>query len=344
MKVFITGGAGFIGINSAHYFLQKGDDVVIFDNFSRVGADDNVKWLSKATKKNFSVVKGDVCFNQKMMEKGIRGADLVLHLAGQVAVTTSVLNPREDFESNAFGTFNILEVLRLLKSKAVFIYSSSNKVYGELENLRITEGKTKYLLKDLPYGVSEEQGLDFHSPYGCSKGAGDQYVHDYSRIYDLNTIVFRQSCIYGPRQFGIEDQGWLAWFIIALTYNKKITIFGNGKQVRDILFVEDLVKAYDLAARKISKTKGRIYNIGGGPANAISIWLDLKPILEKLFDRKIEVSYKTWRPGDQSIYVSDIRRSRAEFGWKPTTSVDVGIKKLFNWISKNKEIFEKIHA
>lgn len=341
MRIFITGGAGFIGINSANYFIDKGWDVDILDNFSRAGARSNIKWL-KEKKKKFSVVEGDVRFDHEKLRKGVKNADLVIHLAGQVAVTSSVINPREDFEENALGTFNVLEAIRTIKVNPILIYSSTNKVYGSLEDLKIIEKKTRYEIADKKSGISEEQCLDFHSPYGCSKGVGDQYVRDYSRIYGLNTIVFRQSCIYGSRQFGIEDQGWVAWFIIALTKNRPITIFGNGKQVRDLLYVEDLIKAYELAAKNINKTKGKVYNIGGGPKNTISIWIELKPILEKLFNRKIGTSFAKIRPGDQPIYVSNIKLAEKDFGWKPEINVEKGVEKLFNWVQLNKEVFKSI--
>ncbi|MEM4230366.1 MAG: GDP-mannose 4,6-dehydratase [Candidatus Pacearchaeota archaeon] len=339
-NVLVIGGAGFIGINSAAYFLKKNDKVVIFDNFSREGSKKNIAWLKKEFRgKGLNIVEGDIRYDVKKLKKFIKETDLILHLAAQVAVTTSVENPREDFEINALGTFNVLETVRKSGNNPVLIYSSTNKVYGGLEDLKIVEGKTRYFFKNLPNGVSEERGLDFHSPYGCSKGIADQYVRDYARIYGLNTIVFRQSCIYGPHQFGVEDQGWVAWFIIALLKGKKITIYGDGKQVRDLLYVDDLVKAYDLAAKNIKKTKGQIYNIGGGTENTISIWFDFKPILEKLFRRKIEPEFSDWRPGDQPIYVSNIKKAKRDFGWEPKIRVEEGIRKLFDWASSNKEIF-----
>ncbi len=339
-NVLIIGGAGFIGINCASYYLLKGDKVTIFDNFSREGSRKNIEWLKgEFTDKKVNIIIGDIRHDLHKLEKLIKSADLIFHLAAQVAVTSSVENPREDFEINALGTFNVLEAVRKSASKAVLIYSSTNKVYGGLEDLKIAEGKTRYKFKNLPNGVSEERSLDFHSPYGCSKGTADQYVRDYARIYGLNTIVFRQSCIYGPHQFGIEDQGWVAWFIIALTLGKKITIYGNGKQVRDLLYVDDLISAYDIAAKNIKKTKGQIYNIGGGIKNTISIWYDFKPILEKLFNRKLSPNFSKWRPGDQPIYVSDIRKAKKDFGWEPKVEVKEGIKKLYDWVLSNRNLF-----
>lgn len=338
MKVLVTGGAGFIGVNAAHHFLKKGDEVIIFDNFSRKGSIENKKWIKEQQFKTLSIVEGDIRTDTKELTKLSADVDLILHLAGQVAVTTSVENPREDFEINALGTFNVLESVRLSGNNPVFIYSSTNKVYGGLEDVKIEETNTRYEFKKMKNGVSEQQMVDFHSPYGCSKGAADQYVRDYSRIYGLKTIVFRQSCIYGPRQFGIEDQGWVAWFIIALTLGKKIHIYGNGKQVRDILYVADLVNAYELAFKNIHKTKGQIYNIGGGQSNTISVWDEFKPILEDLFQKKITATYAKQRPGDQPIYISDITKARNEFGWKPTTDVKEGIKMLYEWVAANKSL------
>jgi len=335
-KILITGGAGFIGINSAFHFLEKGWEVIIFDNFSRAGSKTIIKFLQGKFKSTLKVVVGDVRYSKKILGFLTQDVDVVIHLAAQVAVTTSVENPQEDFEINAMGTLNVLEAIRNSKSNPILLYSSTNKVYGDLSGQKIVEKKTRYEFKNLPFGVPEDIGLDFYSPYGCSKGTADQYVHDYSRIYGLKTIVFRQSCIYGPHQFGMEDQGWLAWFTIATLENKPITIYGNGKQVRDVLYIDDLVNAYDLAIEKIQITKGRVYNIGGGPKNTISVWYDFFPMLEKLAERKINVDFKTQRPGDQLIYISDIRKSKKDFSWEPQTNIASGLDKLFKWISKNK--------
>ena len=339
MKYLITGGAGFIGSNLARSLLGRGHEVIIFDNFSRNGSKSNSEWLKKTYGHKVKIVVGEVRNGYKELLEIIKKIDVVGHLLAQVAVTTSVLNPREDFETNAVGTFNLLEAVRVSGNNPIFIYSSTNKVYGELDDLKIIETKWRYKFAHMKWGISEKRNLDFHSPYGCSKGAADQYVRDYARIYGLKTIVFRQSCIYGTRQFGIEDQGWVAWFMIALTLGKNITVYGNGKQVRDILYIDDLIHAYDLAIKNIKKTRGQVYNIGGGSENTISIWYEFKPILEELFKRKINASFSDFRPGDQPIFVSDIRKASNDFGWKPKIGVKPGMEKLFHWIQDNKELF-----
>jgi CDP-paratose 2-epimerase len=286
-------------------------------------------------------VRGDVT-NIKDAGKLIsffQKADAILHLAAQVAVTTSVTDPRTDFEINALGTFNVLEAMRASGSRAKLIYSSTNKVYGEMLDVKVMQKGNRYAYEALPYGASESQSLDFHSPYGCSKGAADQYVHDYGRIYGLDTVVMRQSCIYGPRQFGVEDQGWVAWFIIATTLGKKLSIYGDGKQVRDVLYVEDLVRAYDMAIRAGTKTRGGIYNIGGGFKNTLSVWTEFGPLLEKLFRRKLMAKFEGWRPGDQKIFIADIRKAKKEFGWEPKMHVTEGVTKLYEWVTTNKVLF-----
>lgn len=342
MKILITGGAGFIGINAADYYLKRGFEVIILDNFSRKGGRENIEWLKKKHNSNIVVIKADVRYGQKKLKSIIEKAHIVLHLAGQVAVTSSVENPREDFESNTLGTFNVLEATRLSGNNPIFMYSSTNKVYGGLDDLKIIETENRYKFKSLPFGIPETRTLDFHSPYGCSKGAADQYVRDYARIYGLNTIVFRQSCIYGPRQFGIEDQGWIAWFIIAIMLNKQVTIYGNGKQVRDLLYIDDLLRAYELGAKNIAKTKGQIYNVGGGSENTISVWHELYPMLRKLFKREIYVTSSDARPGDQSIFISDIRKAKKDFDWEPKVSIDEGLEKLFTWMQANKSAIKKV--
>jgi CDP-paratose 2-epimerase len=339
-KLLITGGAGFIGSNLAQHFLKNGYQVTIFDNFVRLGTKDNLSWL----KNNFPklrVISADIRDYQKV-KQAVRGQEIIFHMAAQVAVTTSVVDPRSDFEINALGTFNLLEAARKQKNKPIIIFASTNKVYGGMEEVKIIEDKNGYTYKDFSFGISEQMNLDFHSPYGCSKGAADQYVRDYSRTYGLPTVVFRQSCIYGPRQFGVEDQGWVAWFIIAEMLGKPITVYGDGKQVRDVLYVDDLVRLFEIAAVKINKARGKIYNVGGGAKNTLSVWQQFGPLLQKLFKRQIKVKFSNWRPGDQKVYISDIRLAEKELGWKPEVGVEEGVEKLFNWVQKNKKLFSRM--
>ncbi len=341
-NVTITGGAGFIGSNLAHRLLSQGHQVTIFDNLSRSGGNSNITWLAKTFgQDSFRLVQGDLSQFDTLKE-AIDGAERVYHLAGQVAVTTSVVNPRGDFMDNALGTFNALEAARLVGDNPIFLYSSTNKVYGGMEELKIVEDATRYAYADLPEGIPETMPLDFHSPYGCSKGAGDQYTRDYHRIYGLRTVVMRQSCIYGYRQFGIEDQGWIAWFIIAALKNRPITIYGNGKQVRDALFIDDLLNGYDTIVEKIDHAAGQVYNIGGGASNTISVWAEFSPILEELFGRPIPVTHSDWRPGDQPVYISDISKIKQELGWVPQVSVREGIGRLFEWMYNNQHLFEHL--
>jgi len=336
----VTGGAGFIGSNYVHRLIKRGDKVTIYDNLSRGGARRNLEWLKQEFgEKAFDIVVGDVRDADKIKEAA-KDAEVIVHLAGQVAVTTSVIDPRDDFESNALGTFNTLEAARASGKKPIFIYASTNKVYGGMEDVELYEEPTRWRYKDLVKGCPETQPLDFHSPYGCSKGTGDQYVRDYARMYDLPTVVFRQSCIYGPRQFGIEDQGWVAWFIIAAVMGRAITIYGDGKQVRDILHVDDLMNAYDLAIEKIEIASGQVYNMGGGPNNVMSIWAEFEPKLIKLLGNSIKVARGDWRPGDQRVFYADITKAEKALGWKPKISVDEGVQMLFEWVSKNKNMFE----
>lgn len=342
MRVTITGGAGFIGSNTAAHFLRSGNTVRIIDNFSRKGSVENAAWIKSIAKEKLEIIEADLRTDQKKMMLAFHGSDVIFHFAGQVAVTTSVEDPRNDFDNNLLATFNVLEAIRQLKENPILIYSSTNKVYGSLEDLDIIEKPTRFAFANLPYGVSEERCLDFHSPYGCSKGGADQYVRDYHRIYGMNTIVFRQSCIYGPRQFGIEDQGWVAWFLIALLNNKKITIYGNGKQVRDLLYIDDLIAAFELAMKHIDITKGQVYNIGGGSDNTLSVWVEFKPMLEKLFAKKIIVPFTKNRPGDQPIFIADIRKAKQDFGWTPKVSVSDGVSMLHKWVVENKKIFNLV--
>jgi CDP-paratose 2-epimerase len=338
-KYLVTGGAGFIGSNYVRRLLQRGENVIIYDNLSRMGAQANLGWLEhEFGKKAMQVVVGDVIDADRLAATA-READVLVHLAGQVAVTTSVTQPRADFEANALGTFNAVEAARLSRRNPVFIYASTNKVYGEMENIGLIEEATRWRYADLEYGCSEAQPLDFHSPYGCSKGTGDQYVRDYARIYGLRTVVFRQSCIYGPRQFGVEDQGWLAWMMIAAVMGRQITIYGDGKQVRDILHVDDLLEAYDAAIARIDAVRGQVYNMGGGTQNMLAVWAEFGPLLEQLLGRKIPVERADWRPGDQRVFYADFRKATRELGWEPRIAVQEGIEQMFEWVSQNTSLF-----
>ena len=338
MTILITGGAGFIGCNLAAALLRSGERVTIVDNLSRPRTDQNLAWLQGQFGQNLRFQRADIR-DQAAMNGLIPGHDAVFHLASQVAVTTSVQNPREDFEINALGTLNILEAARLASAPPAIFFASTNKVYGGMEEVRIVEQATRYAYADFPNGIPETQTLDFHSPYGCSKGAADQYVRDYARIYGLKTVVFRQSSIYGPRQFGVEDQGWAAHLVIAAVLGRPIAIYGDGKQVRDMLYVDDLVAAYLTALDRIDTVSGRIYNIGGGPQNTISVWAEFGPLLEQLIGRRIEVRYGDWRPGDQPVYISDIAMAERELNWQPAVAFEEGIKRLVRWVEANREVF-----
>jgi CDP-paratose 2-epimerase len=338
--VLITGGAGFIGCNTAKRFAEDGDAVIVFDNLSRKGTPLNLKWLQN----NYGItfVKGDIRDYCAIKDLFVQHPhiDVVMHFAGQVAVTTSVTNPREDFDINALGTFNLLEAMRETKSGAIILDASTNKVYGGMEDIEVVERNGRYEYKDYPSGIAESRLLDFHSPYGCSKGTADQYVRDYSRIYGLKTVVLRQSCIYGYRQFGLEDQGWVAWFTIASEFDKPITIYGDGKQVRDVLFIDDLVDAYKMCIDRIDVTNGNVYNIGGGSKNTMSL-LELIAYLEEFSGKRIKYSYSDWRPGDQPVFVCDISKAKKDVSWEPKVGAKEGVARLFRWAQEHRDIFKE---
>ncbi len=338
MRLLITGGAGFIGANSADHFLRAGHDVLIFDNLSRPGAPANLAWLRERHGERLQFVRGDVRQVEDIAAV-MPGRDVVLHLASQVAVTTSVADPRTDFMINALGTFNVLEATRLHAPHAAFIYASTNKVYGGMEEIDIVEEPTRYAYAGYPDGIPESFPLDFHSPYGCSKGAGDQYTLDYARIYGLRAVSFRQSCIYGPRQFGVEDQGWAAHFVIAAVFGRPVTIYGDGKQVRDLLHVSDLVRAYELAIARMDDVAGKAFNIGGGPANTLAIWSEFGPLLAELRGAPVPVEWGAWRPGDQLVFIANIERARLHLGWQPAIAPRAGIADLYNWVQDNEQLF-----
>jgi CDP-paratose 2-epimerase len=338
-RILVTGGAGFIGSNLSHRLLSQGHEVVIYDNLSRAGTKKNLAWLRQNHGESFTLVQADVR-DYPSLQRAVLGCDVVYHLAGQVAVTWSVSDPRQDFEINALGTLNMLEAARSSSPPPIVLFTSTNKVYGGMEEVEIVELETRHAYASLSEGVSEARPLDFHSPYGCSKGAADQYVRDYARIYGLRTVVFRMSCIYGPRQFGVEDQGWVAHFLIASVLGRPITIYGDGKQVRDVLYVDDLVAALESATERIEVTSGQIYNMGGGPENTMSVWTEFHALLKELLGHEVAVSYADWRPGDQLVYVSDTSKAGRELGWSPRVPVREGIERLFRWVVDNKHLFD----
>lgn len=330
MRTLVTGGIGFIGTNLADQLLREGHEVVLFDNIGRTGVQENLDWLRKEHGERVQFIKGDVR-DFGAVEKAVQGAGAVFHLAAQVAVTTSITDPQEDFSINAQGTVNVLEAARRQNPMPVFLYTSTNKVYGGLEHYRVVERPTRYEFENLPNGVPETCPLDFHSPYGCSKGAADQYVRDYQRIYGLPSTVFRMSCIYGPHQFGTEDQGWVAHFALTGLRGGRLMIYGDGKQVRDLLYVGDLVDLMLRARDQIKKTAGQVYNVGGGPSHTISVWAELEGPLKDALGKLPPVEYGEFRPGDQRIYVSDIRKVQQELGWSPR----VGIAEGLRWMVKS---------
>lgn len=330
-NVLVTGGLGFIGSNLVRKLVSLGKSVVVLDDFSRHGVGENLDWL-RGSCISFEVFKGDISVRAAVEECFQQHGpfDEIYHLAAQVAVTTSVREPRRDFEINALGTLNLLEAVRIFSPSSVFVYSSTNKVYGDMKNVSVVERSGRYEYENLVNGVSENEGLDLYSPYGCSKGAADQYVLDYHRIFGLQTVVFRQSCIYGPRQMGVEDQGWLAWFLIAAHKGMPITIYGDGKQVRDVLFVDDLIDAYLRAVSKIDLCAGQAFNVGGGQYS-LSL-LELVHIIKTEINPDLEVAFDQWRPGDQKVFICDVSKARSHLGWSPTVSPKDGIKILTDWI------------
>lgn len=321
--VLITGGAGFIGSNLAARLLSEpGTRVRIFDNLSREGVKHNVRWLRRlAADQCFEFVAGDIR-DARAVRQAVRDVSEIYHLAAQVAVTTSVQDPATDFEVNAQGTFRVLEAARATGKKPFVLFTSTNKVYGSLAGVPVEVEGTHYRAKEkCPAGVRENQPLDFHSPYGCSKGAADQYVRDYARIYDLPTVVFRMSCIAGPRQFGNEDQGWVAHFLYAALEERLITIYGDGYQVRDVLHVQDLTEAMVTARRNLSRTRGEVYNLGGGIERSISVFELLRHI-ERRSGKRLRLEYKSVRPGDQPWYVADTSKLERDTGWRPKRTLE----------------------
>lgn len=335
----ITGGAGFIGTNLASRLLSEGKKVMIYDNLFRDGVEKNLQWLQKKYGKKLIIQIADIN-ETNILPQCVKYASEVFHFCAQVAVTSSVANPVHDFEVNLQGTFNLLEAIRTSKHQPPLIFTSTNKVYGNLQDIKMVENISRFYPSDKKikkYGINEKMHLDFHSPYGCSKGAADQYILDYTRSYGLKTAVFRMSCIYGPHQFGTEDQGWVAHFLISALENKPISIYGNGKQVRDILFVDDLIDAFVLAHKKIDDIAGEVFNIGGGPKNTVSL-LEILEIIKDKAGKEMDISFEDWRTGDQQYYVSNTSKFREMTGWDPKYSVDEGVETLLKWLCKTRDI------
>jgi CDP-paratose 2-epimerase len=348
MKILVTGGAGFVGSHVAEYYASKNEEVVVLDNLSRakiLGTQDKnsrYNWEYLKNYDNVSLAEGDIR-DAKTLEELAMDVDVIIHTAGQVAVTTSVTDPRTDFEINALGTFNVLEAARKSRSSPAVLFCSTNKVYGDnVNNIPVREGGRRYSFGDAEYekGVPEDFPTDLceHTPYGASKFAADVYVQDYGRRGEVDTGVFRMSCIYGTRQFGSEDQGWVAHFTIATLTGKPITIYGDGKQVRDVLYVDDLVKAYDAFLKRRDKYSGEVYNIGGGSKFTLSL-LELLELLERITGRRSPTSFEDWRPSDQKVYISDISKAKKELHWEPATSEEKGVRRLVDWVKENRSLF-----
>ena len=345
-QILITGGAGFIGSHVAEYYARRGKDVVVLDNLSREkllgrgekNAEYNWNYLKQY--KNISLIRGDIR-DMQLLAETCRNVDIIIHAAAQTAVTTSLSNPWADFSVNALGSFNLLEAVRRMKIEPVIIYCSTNKVYGENVNkIGVTQEEFRYRFEHkYEKGISENFDIDLceHTPYGCSKLTGDLYMQDYARIYGLKVGVFRMSCIYGTRQFGVEDQGWLAWFAIATILNKPITIYGDGKQVRDVLYIADLIEVYDAFIK--SELSHGVFNIGGGSQKTLSL-LESLNLLEGITGKRSPLKFSDWRPSDQKVYISDISKAKEELNWNPRIEPKEGIRKLVEWIEENKEIFE----
>ena len=339
MKLLITGGCGFLGSNLASDAIARGDELVVFDNLYRNGSRDNLLWLQSQGKLNFE--HGDIR-NQNDITRVIQDfkPDAIFHLAGQVAMTTSIANPRMDFEVNVMGSHNLLEAVRQYTPGAIVVYSSTNKVYGDLEQYTYDETETRYRCVEQPKGFDERSQLDFHSPYGCSKGAADQYMLDYARIFGLKTVVFRHSSMYGGRQFATYDQGWVGWFCQKAVETSRgqlhepFTISGSGKQVRDVLHADDMKRLYTAAVNKIEMAKGHAFNIGGGIENSLSL-LELFSMLEDQLNIKLNYIRLPVRESDQRVFVADIGKAKQLLNWQPDVSAEKGVSRMVDWVSAN---------
>lgn len=336
MKYLITGGCGFLGSNIAARLIKTGHEVYIIDDLSREGSSKNLSWLSALGYMHFKKLDISIVSNELSLVLSEFKPEAILHLAGQVAMTTSLRNPRRDFEINALGTLNLLEAMRIQSPNSALIYSSTNKVYGDLTEEIYEETVSRYILSSYPNGLPETLALNFHSPYGCSKGCAEQYILDYSRIYNLKAAVFRHSSMFGGRQFSTIDQGWIGWFckqaiLQASDRNHaEFSISGSGKQVRDVLYSDDMVDLYLLAVKDIEKIKGKVFNVGGGMVNSLSI-LELLELLERLLNTKLRFHHIEERVSDQKVFVADINKIYDALGWKPKIDKESGITKMLSW-------------
>jgi len=332
----ITGGAGFIGTNLADRLLSAGKPVMIYDDLSRAGVDRNLAWLREHHGDLLRVEVADIR-DRGPLRSAVRNADQVFHFAAQVAVTTSLTDPLTDFEINVGGTLNLLEEIRARETPPPLLFTSTNKVYGSLSDLAMEQSETRYQPLDasLRGGISEDRPLDFHSPYGCSKGSADQYVLDYARTFGLPAMVFRMSCIYGYHQMGTEDQGWVAHFLLRALSGKPLVLYGDGRQVRDLLFAEDLVDAFLLAQSNVHTLSGQAFNIGGGLGNTLSL-LELLDLMQLIHGKRPEVKMEPWRCADQRYYVSDTRKFKAATGWSPKVNARQGVERLYRWLVESR--------
>lgn len=347
-NILVTGGCGFVGTHLAKFYADQGHNVLVFDNLSRINIfghylkNSKYNWDYLKNYDNITLMNIDITNSSLLTKNLMQDIDIILHTAGQTAVTTSVTNPKNDFMINTVGTFNILEASRQYCTNPKIMFCSTNKVYGDNVNqVKVIEKEKTYVFeKQYENGIPEDMSIDNcgHTPYGCSKTSADIYVQDYAKTYGMNTAIFRMSCIYGERQFGVEDQGWIAWFTIATLLNKPITIYGNGKQVRDTLNVQDFVYAVDAFINTNKKIAGDVFNIGGGKNNTLSL-LELLDLLKKFTNKTISPTFQDWRPSDQKVYISNIDKAERLLGWKPTINPEEGVKKLVSWVKDNKSVF-----
>lgn len=336
-KILITGGLGFIGFNTARYFAAR-NQVCVIDDASRPGVENNISPLQKF---NVAFHKADISRLTDLSKIYYDfNPDIVIHLAAQVAVTSSITNPGQDFASNVLGSFNLLELARVSRKKPVMLYASTNKVYGNKSKVQIKDNR--YVQVESPEGLNEEALLSFETPYGCSKGAADQYFLDYYRTFQIPTVVFRQSCIYGTNQYRFEDQGWVAWFSICAALGKPVTIFGDGNQVRDCLYIDDLTDVYEKSILNIRGAAGEVFNIGGGPEYSLTPNECLQILQDKL-GKKLAIYYADWRLNDQKVYISDVRKAERLLGWEPIVGPEEGLDRLLEWINEEKESITAVH-